>query len=123
MVERTVSTHDIDPNHISCVGGTTVVTCPSCAGNAPKNSVCTSCRGCGINMFVCRHCNPAAAISRTSAATSESLTPASLSRSSSTSVSSYNDRLAPNSARRLGEQDGSSGGGQLETNSRNPRGS
>ncbi|KAL3482846.1 hypothetical protein BJX62DRAFT_221127 [Aspergillus germanicus] len=74
-------------------------------------------------MFVCIHCNPAAAMSRISATTSAASTPANLSRSSSTSVPTYNNQLAPNSVQRLGDRDGGSGGGRVETNSRTPRGS
>ncbi|KAL2844757.1 hypothetical protein BJY01DRAFT_186033 [Aspergillus pseudoustus] len=123
MAHRAGPSPNLDPNHTSCIGGHTILTCRGCAGNAPRNSVCASCSGRGFNMFVCIHCNPAAATSRTAAATLESSTPASLSRSSSTSVSSYNDRLDPSSVRRFGDRDGGSGGGRVETNSRNPRGS
>ena len=27
---------ELDPQHISCVGGRTIITCPDCAGNAPR---------------------------------------------------------------------------------------
>ncbi|KAL5002870.1 hypothetical protein BDV10DRAFT_181090 [Aspergillus recurvatus] len=105
------SSLDLDPTHTSCIGGRTVLTCRSCAGNAPRTSICSSCSGRGFNIFVCAHCNPAAVVNRhISAATSASSTPASLSRSSSTSVSSYNDRLAPNS------RSGGSGSGRVENN-------
>ncbi|KAJ0427027.1 hypothetical protein BJY00DRAFT_6986 [Aspergillus carlsbadensis] len=123
MVDRTASSLDLDPSHTSCIGGRTVLTCRSCAGNAPRNSVCTSCNGRGFNMFVCIHCNPAAAMSRTPAATLAASTPAFLSRSSSTLVPTYNNQLAPNSVQRFGDRDGGSGGGRVETNSRTPRGS
>lgn len=141
MVNQAVSSLDLDPTHTSCVGGKTVLTCRSCAGNAPRyvmlllvlsmglvlitsrNSVCSSCSGRGFNIYICTHCNPAAAINRrTSTTTPNGSTPASLSRGSSTSVSSYNDRLAPNSLRRFGDRDGGSGGGRLETNTNRPRG-
>ncbi|KAI9374231.1 hypothetical protein BJX61DRAFT_540965 [Aspergillus egyptiacus] len=116
------SSLDLDPNHTSCIGGRTVITCRSCAGNAPRGPVCTGCSGRGFNIFICARCNPAAAISqRSSTATSESSSPASLSRSSSTSVSSYNDRMAQGSLRRFGDRDGGSGGGRLETNANQPR--
>ncbi|KAL2811460.1 hypothetical protein BDW59DRAFT_168006 [Aspergillus cavernicola] len=116
------SSLDLDPAHTSCIGGRTVLTCRSCAGNAPRNSICTSCSGRGFNIFVCTRCNPVAAINhRTSATTSETSTPDSVSRSSSTSVSSFNDRLAPASVRGVGDRDGGSGGGRLETNTNQPR--
>ncbi|BCS29903.1 uncharacterized protein APUU_80206S [Aspergillus puulaauensis] len=71
-------------------------------------------------MFVCSHCHPASAANRrdASAATSAVSTPESLSRSSSTSVSSYNDRLAPTSVRRFGDRDHGSAGGRVENNPR-----
>ncbi|KAL4753073.1 hypothetical protein BDW72DRAFT_44325 [Aspergillus terricola var. indicus] len=110
MVNQT-SSLDLDPTHTSCIGGRTVLTCRSCAGNAPRTTICNSCSGRGFNIFVCAHCNPTAVVNRhISAATSASSTPASLSRSSSTSVSSYNDRLAPNS------RGGASGSGRVENN-------
>ncbi|KAL5333366.1 hypothetical protein BJX70DRAFT_392244 [Aspergillus crustosus] len=115
------SSLDLDPTHNSCIGGRTVLTCRSCAGNAPRTTICNSCSGRGFNIFACAHCNPAAAVNRrTSAVTSESSTPASLSRSSSTSVSSFNDRVAPNSVRRFGDRDGGPGSGRVEGNSRRP---
>ncbi|OQE37185.1 hypothetical protein PENCOP_c010G00369 [Penicillium coprophilum] len=52
---------NLDPEHISCIGGRTVVTCKGCAGNAPRGAICLSCNGRGFNIFVCAHCNPAAA--------------------------------------------------------------
>ncbi|KAL4903917.1 hypothetical protein BDW74DRAFT_179500 [Aspergillus multicolor] len=108
---KPASSLDLDPAHKSCIGGRTVLTCRSCAGNAPRTTVCSTCSGAGFNIFVCAHCNPAAAVnSHISAATSSSSTPASLSRSSSTSVSSYNDRLASNT------RNGGSGSGRVENN-------
>ncbi|OJJ04220.1 hypothetical protein ASPVEDRAFT_43679 [Aspergillus versicolor CBS 583.65] len=89
------SSIELDPTHRSCIGGKTVLTCRSCAGNAPRNSasICSSCRGHGFTMFVCSHCHPDAATNhRNASAASTVSTPESLSRSSSTSVS-YNDRL------------------------------
>ncbi|KAJ5154351.1 uncharacterized protein N7500_009790 [Penicillium coprophilum] len=71
---------DLDPEHRSCIGGRTVVTCKGCAGNAPRytplkhpshlypntnaiprGAICPSCNGRGFNIFVCAHCNSAAA--------------------------------------------------------------
>ncbi|OJJ58185.1 hypothetical protein ASPSYDRAFT_46207 [Aspergillus sydowii CBS 593.65] len=115
------SSLELDPTHTSCIGGKTVLTCRCCAGNAPRNSasICSSCRGRGITMFACSHCNPAAAANRPSASTASSVsTPESLSRSSSTSVSSYNDRLAPTSVQRFGDRDHGSAGGRVENNPR-----
>lgn len=36
MTTSTPSTFSLDPDHISCIGGRTVVTCQNCAGNAPR---------------------------------------------------------------------------------------
>ncbi|CAG8014116.1 unnamed protein product [Penicillium nalgiovense] len=30
---------NLDPEHISCIGGRTVVTCKGCAGNAPRSNL------------------------------------------------------------------------------------
>ncbi|KAJ5735242.1 uncharacterized protein N7483_000367 [Penicillium malachiteum] len=49
----------LDPTHTSCVAGKTALTCRSCAGNAPRGSVCTSCAGLGYTLFLCGHCHPA----------------------------------------------------------------
>ncbi|KAL4964887.1 uncharacterized protein BDV14DRAFT_63821 [Aspergillus stella-maris] len=84
------SSLELDPSHTSCIGGRTVLTCRNCAGNAPRTTKCGTCDGKGFNIFVCSHCNPAAAVNRHhSAATSASSTPASLSRSSSTTAAVY----------------------------------
>ncbi|CAG8025353.1 unnamed protein product [Penicillium salamii] len=118
---------NLDPEHISCIGGRTVVTCKSCAGNAP------SCNGRGFNIFVCAHCNPAAAAAAARAManpTSASAmtpgstapsSPGSLSRSSSTSYPSHPDPRS-RSYGRYGDRDGPSCG-KIDTDanrSRNP---
>ncbi|KAL2868175.1 uncharacterized protein BJX67DRAFT_63035 [Aspergillus lucknowensis] len=36
MVNQAVSSLELDPTHTSCIGGKTVLTCRSCAGNAPR---------------------------------------------------------------------------------------
>ncbi|KAL4777930.1 hypothetical protein BJX76DRAFT_188238 [Aspergillus varians] len=119
MVDQ-VSSLELDPTHTSCLGGRTVVTCRSCAGNAPRTAVCSSCKGQGFNTFVCAHCHPAVSVNRrTSAATSTVSTPASLSRSSSNSAppASCNEPVAPNSLRRVGDQNNGSGDGRVDNNS------
>ncbi|KKK19694.1 hypothetical protein ARAM_007048 [Aspergillus rambellii] len=129
MVYQTASPIHLDPTHTSCIGGRTVLTCRSCAGNAPRGAICTSCSGRGFNIFICAHCNPAGAASNAQAArslpngASEPSTPASLSRSSSTSVFSFNDQITGNPWRRSGDRDGGSGGGRLQTNANQPRSS
>ncbi|KAL4916862.1 hypothetical protein BDW62DRAFT_185444 [Aspergillus aurantiobrunneus] len=88
-----VTSRDLDPTHTSCIRGQTVVTCRSCAGNAPRSpaALCSGCDGVGFEMFVCTHCHPATVgTHRASSSGSGPSTPGSLSRSSSTSVSSYN---------------------------------
>ncbi|KAJ5970854.1 uncharacterized protein N7479_000772 [Penicillium vulpinum] len=97
MASFTQSLFNLDPEHISCIGGRTVVTCKGCAGNAPRGAICLSCNGRGFNMFICAHCNPAAAadVARATAnptaasaetpGSSAPSSPGSLSRSSSTS--------------------------------------
>ncbi|KAL4943428.1 hypothetical protein BDV06DRAFT_221266 [Aspergillus oleicola] len=102
------SSLELDPNHKSCIGGRTVLTCRSCAGNAPRTSKCGTCDGKGFNIFVCSRCNPAAVANQhQSAATSAASTPASLSRSSSTTAAVY---------------PGGAGAGRVENTSSNPRG-
>ncbi|PWY69292.1 hypothetical protein BO83DRAFT_69293 [Aspergillus eucalypticola CBS 122712] len=117
-----------DPGHTSCIGGRTVVTCRSCAGNAPRNSVCSSCNGRGFNVFICPHCNPAAAAAafKGSAGTSQGTTPnssvpaspSSLSRSSSTLSS---DTRPIGNGRRSGDSDESSSGGHVGAGTNSPR--
>ncbi|PYI20697.1 hypothetical protein BO99DRAFT_104718 [Aspergillus violaceofuscus CBS 115571] len=128
------SIHPLDPDHNSCLGGQTVKTCRSCAGNAPRGSICNSCSGHGFVLYVCTHCNPAAAVSAARMATgatavsmstpgsSTPASPASLSRSSSTSVSSQNDARQIRSWRRFGDGDEGPGGGRIETKANTPRG-
>ncbi|GES65798.1 hypothetical protein ATEIFO6365_0012019000 [Aspergillus terreus] len=131
MAHHAVPLVDLDPSHTSCIGGRTVLTCRSCAGNAPRGAICPSCSGRGFNIFTCAHCNPAAAAAAARSAvafqtstpdSSAPASPASLSRSSSTSVSSRNDhRQTPLSppCKRFGNGDSSSGG-RIRTNT--PRG-
>ncbi|KAJ5692960.1 hypothetical protein N7462_002383 [Penicillium macrosclerotiorum] len=130
MATSNLSILDLDPNHISCIGGRTVVTCRHCAGNAPRGAICTSCDGRGFNIFICMHCNPAAAAAavRSSSIAAASATtnttpgssapssPGSLSRSPSTSYPSHPD---PRASRSLRRPDGSRDGtncGRVETN-------
>ncbi|KAJ5482646.1 hypothetical protein N7475_001458 [Penicillium sp. IBT 31633x] len=90
MANITNALLNLDPEHISCIGGKTVITCKGCAGNAPRyvpistktstppftsthtipitntnqlprGEICTSCKGRGFNIFICAHCNPTAA--------------------------------------------------------------
>jgi hypothetical protein len=144
MSYRAMSSLNLDPEHTSCIGGRTVLTCRDCAGNAPRyvlhafqksiahilisrrGAVCASCNGRGFGIFVCAHCNPAAAAlsARNAASSTESSTlssPASLSRSSSTSVSSRNDLAAARPWRRFGDGDGGPGGGRIGTSANTPR--
>ncbi|KAJ5864898.1 uncharacterized protein N7529_006814 [Penicillium soppii] len=154
MSSSTNALFTLDPEHVSCIGGRTVVTCKSCAGNAPRyihtsdfdpstnakanaltrGSICATCNGRGFNIFVCAHCNPAAAAAAaralanptsataTTPGSSTPSSPGSLGRSSSTSYPSHPD---PQAARSYGRySDGSDGScGQIDTNvnrSRNP---
>ncbi|PLB35789.1 uncharacterized protein BDW47DRAFT_109833 [Aspergillus candidus] len=128
-----MATIQLDPGHTSCIGGRTVLTCRHCAGNAPRGAICNSCSGRGFNIFICAHCNPAgaaAAAVRTvggafQTSTPESSTPtspASLSRSSSTSVSSQNDLRQTQPWRRFGDGDDGPGGGRIGANANTPRG-
>ena len=81
MANNQASIYNLDPGHISCIGGRTVLTCRHCAGNAPRymefhfldlrlpplshnlhrGAICTSCDGRGFTIFICAHCNPVAA--------------------------------------------------------------
>ncbi|KAF9893928.1 hypothetical protein FE257_008899 [Aspergillus nanangensis] len=131
MAHQPVSSLHLDPHHTSCIGGRTVLTCRNCAGNAPRGAVCTSCSGRGFNIFICVHCNPAAAAAAARSATafqtstpesSAPTSPASLSRSSSTSVSSQNDARPSKPWKRLGEGDDGSGSGRVGANANRPRG-
>ncbi|PYH58450.1 uncharacterized protein BO96DRAFT_242091 [Aspergillus niger CBS 101883] len=117
-----------DPGHTSCIGGRTVVTCRSCAGNAPRNSVCSSCNGRGFNVFICPHCHPAAAAAAfkgcvgssqgTTPNSSVPASPSSLSRSSSTLSS---DTRHMGNERRSGDSDESSSGGHIGAGTNPPR--
>ncbi|GIJ82963.1 hypothetical protein Asppvi_001480 [Aspergillus pseudoviridinutans] len=126
MSYRAMSSLNLDPEHTACIGGRTVLTCRDCAGNAPRGAVCASCNGRGFGIFVCAHCNPAAAAltARNAASSAESSkvsSPASLSRSSSTSVSSRNDLAAARPWKRFGDGDGGPGGGRIGTSANTPR--
>lgn len=139
-----MSSLNLDPEHTSCIGGRTVLTCQDCAGNAPRyilhvyqksiapnlisrrGAVCASCNGRGFGIFICAHCNPAAAAlhARNTAPSAESSSlssPASLSRSSSTSMPSRNDPAAARPWRRFGDGDGGPGGGRIGTSANTPR--
>ncbi|KAJ5780760.1 hypothetical protein N7457_005920 [Penicillium paradoxum] len=132
MATTTNLLFNLDPEHISCIGGRTVITCKSCAGNAPRGAICASCKGRGFNIFICAHCNPAAAVAAAreaanltvvavpTAGSSTLSSPGSLSRSSSTSYPSHTD---PNAARSYGSDRDSNSCGRIDTNinrSRNP---
>ncbi|KAJ5925640.1 hypothetical protein N7454_008279 [Penicillium verhagenii] len=124
------SLFSLDPGHISCIGGRTALTCRNCAGNAPRGSICTSCDGRGFNIFVCAHCNPAAAaasirIGDTAASATANSTPGSsapsspgsLSRSPSTSYPSHSDPRTSRSWKPLGDDSRDrTGRGRIETN-------
>ncbi|RAL02065.1 uncharacterized protein BO80DRAFT_38170 [Aspergillus ibericus CBS 121593] len=129
MSAQAGSMYQRDPGHTSCIGGRTVMTCRSCAGNAPRsNAVCSSCNGRGFNVFICPHCNPTAAAAAIKSTTSSSqgttpdssvpASPASLSRSSSTLSS---DTRHITAWRRSGDGDESSSGGHLGARSNTPR--
>ncbi|KAJ5539662.1 hypothetical protein N7513_007994 [Penicillium frequentans] len=125
---------NLDPGHISCIGGRTVLTCRNCAGNAPRGSICTSCQGRGFNIFICARCNPAAAASsvrtnataasataNTTPGSSAPSSPGSLSRSPSTSYPSHPDSSASRSWKRIDDSNRDrTSCGQIETNT--PRG-
>ncbi|KAJ5210573.1 hypothetical protein N7472_000712 [Penicillium cf. griseofulvum] len=119
----------LDPEHISCVGGRTVVTCKGCAGNAPRETICHGCNGCGFNIFVCAHCNPAAAAAAretanpTAAAadtpgSSAFSSPGSPSRSSSTS---HPDPSIARLYAKYGDGRDSTSCGRMDQNSNKPR--
>ncbi|KAH2162124.1 hypothetical protein KXW33_001507 [Aspergillus fumigatus] len=121
-----MSSLNLDPEHTSCIGGRTVLSCQDYAGNAPRGAVCASCNGRGFGIFICAHCNPAAAAlhARNTAPSAESSrlsSPASLSRSSSTSMPSRNDPAAARPWRRFGDGDGGPGGGRIGTSANTPR--
>ncbi|KAF3386594.1 hypothetical protein F1880_000339, partial [Penicillium rolfsii] len=111
MTSLKPSHFQFDPDHVSCIGGRTVVTCRDCAGNAPRGAVCTSCGGQGFNIFICGHCNPstvrtASSLSTTANTTpgsSVSSSPGSSSRSSSTSYASHSEPRRDGTWRRPGD--------------------
>ncbi|PWY75136.1 hypothetical protein BO70DRAFT_431114 [Aspergillus heteromorphus CBS 117.55] len=118
--------YDMDPEHTSCIGGQTVLTCRDCAGNAPRGSTCSCCSGRGFNIFICPHCHPAAAAAAagsptTSPESSAPASPASLSRSSST-VSSRHGSNQMATWKRFGDGNGGSGGGSLGSKASSSRG-
>ncbi|PYH95316.1 hypothetical protein BO71DRAFT_205301 [Aspergillus ellipticus CBS 707.79] len=120
----------MDPEHTSCIGGRTVLTCRNCAGNAPRGAICSCCGGRGFNIFVCTHCNPESATASVRSTPSSLLvntpdssapaSPASLSRSSST-VSSYHDPKQIATWKRLGDGDESPSGGKIGTKANTSR--
>ncbi|OGE49577.1 hypothetical protein PENARI_c020G07289 [Penicillium arizonense] len=134
MASSTNSLLNLDPQHISCIGGRTVLTCKSCAGNAPRGSICTSCNGRGFNIFICVQCNPTVAAAAATARATANLTsasagtgtpgssapssPGSLSRSSSTSYPSHPD---PRVGRSWGRRGTSCGSVETNTNTNTPR--
>ncbi|PLB53760.1 hypothetical protein P170DRAFT_4260 [Aspergillus steynii IBT 23096] len=118
MAHQVVSTVRLDPEHNSCIGGRTVLTCRHCAGNAPS-----SCSGRGFNIFVCAHCNPAAAAQASTPDSSTPNSPASLSRSSSTSLSPKRDLRHNQPWKRFEDGNDGPGGGRVGTNTNRPRGS
>ncbi|OJJ48754.1 hypothetical protein ASPZODRAFT_14878 [Penicilliopsis zonata CBS 506.65] len=112
----------LDPEHTSCIGGRTVMTCRI-------DSICGTCAGRGFNIYICSHCHPAAAAAAVAARTAASSvlstpassmpsSPASLSRSSSTSISPYHNSRPAGPFRRIENGDGP-GGGRIETRPRN----
>ncbi|KGO37164.1 hypothetical protein PEX1_076330 [Penicillium expansum] len=133
MASSTQSLFSLDPEHISCVGGRTVVTCKGCAGNAPRGAICLNCNGRGFNIFICAHCNPAAAAAAAramvnptaaSAETPGSSTPSSpssLSRSSSNSHSSHADPSIARSYGKYGDGRDSTSCGRIDSNMNKPR--
>ncbi|KAJ5306075.1 hypothetical protein N7508_005090 [Penicillium antarcticum] len=112
MATSTNSFLNLDPQHISCIGGRTVLTCKSCAGNAP------SCNGRGFNIFICAQCNPAASTGPATPVSSAPSSPGSLSRSLSTSYPSHSD---PRGGRTWGRGGTSCGHVETNTNSNMPR--
>ncbi|KAF4771849.1 hypothetical protein N7455_008252 [Penicillium solitum] len=133
MASSTQSLLNLDPEHISCIGGRTVVTCKGCAGNAPRGAICLSCNGRGFNIFVCAHCNPAAAAAAAratanpTAASAETpgssapSSPGSLSRSSSGSHPSHIDPNVARSYAKYGDGRDSTSCGRIDSNMNKPR--
>lgn len=154
MASSTQSLLNLDPEHISCIGGRTVVTCKGCAGNAPRytpapniafitpntnpiprGAICLSCNGRGFNIFVCAHCNPAAAAAAAAARVTANPTtasaetpgssapssPGSLSRSSSGSHPSHIDPNVARSYAKYGGDRDSTSCGRIDSNMNKPR--
>ncbi|KAJ5124493.1 uncharacterized protein N7515_008318 [Penicillium bovifimosum] len=98
---------DPDPTHISCLGGRTVLTCKGCAGNAPRGSICTTCKGHGFTIYPCGRCHPAAAADAAAvrASAAAAATAARSSATPSTSSTSADPNAAGGSAR-LGDSCG-----------------
>ncbi|KAJ5816619.1 hypothetical protein N7447_008852 [Penicillium robsamsonii] len=130
MASSTQYLLNLDPEHISCIGGRTVVTCKGCAGNAPRGAICLSCNGRGFNIFVCAHCNPAAAAAAAratanpTAASAETpgssalSSPGLLSRTPSTS---YSDPSVARSYAKYGDDRDSTSCGRIDGNMNKPR--
>ncbi|KAI2707711.1 hypothetical protein CBS147332_6769 [Penicillium roqueforti] len=134
MATSTHFMYNLDPDHRSCVGGRKVVTCKGCAGNAPRETICRSCNGCGLNVSPCPHCHPAAAAAvaaarATAAASAETpgssgspapSSPGSLSRSSSTSNPYVDPRVARAYAK-YGDGRGNTSCGRMDSEMNKPR--
>ncbi|KAJ5372396.1 hypothetical protein N7517_004402 [Penicillium concentricum] len=132
MASSTQFLLNLDPEHISCIGGRTVVTCKGCAGNAPRGAICLSCNGRGFNIFVCAHCNPAAAAAAAratanptaaSAETPGSSAPSSPGSLSRTPSTSHPDPSVARSYAKYGDGHDNTSCGWIDSNmnkSRNP---
>jgi hypothetical protein len=99
-----------------------------------RGAVCTSCQGRGFNIFICAHCNPAAAATavrssntvasvtaNTTPGSSAPSSPGSLSRSPSTSYPTQPDARTSKAWRRYGDGRDSTNCGRVETNTSTPR--
>lgn len=103
------------------------------ANPLPRGAICLSCNGRGFNIFVCAHCNPAAAAAAAratanptaaSAETPGSSTPSSpgsLSRSSSGSHPSHIDPNVARSYAKYGDGRDSTSCGRIDSNMNQPR--
>ncbi|EKV04188.1 hypothetical protein PDIG_90520 [Penicillium digitatum PHI26] len=99
----------------------------------PRGAICLGCNGCGFNIFVCAHCNPAAAAAAAratanlTAASAETpgssapSSPGSLSRSSSTSHPSHSDPRVARLYAKFGDGRDSTSCGQIDSSMNKPR--
>lgn len=99
----------------------------------PREAICLSCNGRGFNIFVCAHCNPAAAaaaaraMANPTAASAETpgssapSSPGSLSRSSSGSHPSNIDPNVARSYAKYGDGRDSTSCGRIDSNMNKPR--